>query len=232
MRQKYVFAFVAILALGANVCGILNENFWLKKASEALFIFPLIAYFYDRLPFRNINFLVFFAVFITAAVSSFLSDFWYFKEFSLGLWLGVYVFLVREAIKHTEHEKGSKFTSLYFVAIILVYIYFLSLHVLEIERSLNNELLLSFYIIYYLNILIFAGAALIYYLNSFSRKSVFFVSLTLAFIFSDVLRDMGIFYFRDISVELTASLIRFAAITLVFLFFITGEKKLRLLHLV
>ena len=232
MRQKYIFAFLAIIAVVANITGILRENFWLKNTSEALFIFPLIGYYYRKLPLKNINFFIFFLMFISAATFSIFAEFWYFKEFSLGLWLGVYIFLIREAIKHTEHEKGSKFTVLYFIGIIGIYCYLLSLHVLEIEQSLNNGYVLSLYIIYYLNILILAGVALVYYLNSFSRKSVFFVSLTLAFIFSDVLRDMETFYFQDLSVELTGSLIRLGAINLVFLFFVTGEKKLRLLHLV
>jgi hypothetical protein len=43
---------------------------------------------------------------------------------------------------------------------------------------------------------------------------------------------MEVFYFRDLSVEIVGSLIKFAALKLVFLFFITPEKKLRLLHLV
>lgn len=161
-----------------------------------------------------------------------IKDVWYFEQMKLGFWMGSYIFLSREAIKHTEYERGNKFTTLYFVGIIAVYVYLLSIHVIEIEPNVTNRFILSIYIIYYLNILFLAIAALVYYLNSFSRKSVFFICLTLAFIFSDVLRDMEVFYFKDVSVELVASLIKFAALKLVFLFFVTREKKLRLLHLI
>lgn len=122
--------------------------------------------------------------------------------------------------------------SLYFIGVVAIYAYLLSLHVLELERSLSDGFLFAYYIIYYLNILILAITALVYYLNSFSRKSVFFMCLTLSFIFADVFRDMEVFYFPDLSIEVVGSLIKFAAIKLALLFFVTPEKKLRLLNLV
>lgn len=69
-------------------------------------------------------------------------------------------------------------------------------------------------------------------LNSFSKKSVFFICLAITFIVVEVLKDMGLFYFKDVSVEIVGKLIKFAALKMVFLFFITKEKKLRLLNLV
>lgn len=232
MKQKYLFAFLVILAMAANVTGIFYENFWLSKAGDFLFIFPLIAYYYKDLPARNLNFYTFLLLIVTANALGFFRDVWYFNFIILGLWLASYVFLVREAIKHTEYEKGSRFMALYFVLVVAVYAYLLSLHIMELERSLSDGFEFSFYIVYYLNILILAVAALVYYLNSFSRKSVFFMCLAISFIFADVLRDMEVFYFADLSVEIVGSLIRFAGLKLAFLFFITREKKLRLLHLV
>lgn len=169
---------------------------------------------------------------LAATALSCIQEMWYIEQVKLGFWIGSYIFLAREAIKYTEYERGSKFTTLYFIAVIAVYVYLLSIHIIEIEPNVSSRFALSIYIIYYLNILFLATAALVYYLNSFSRKSVFFICLTLSFIFSDVLRDMEVFYFRDLSVEIVGSLIKFAAIKLVFLFFVTREKKLRLLHLV
>jgi hypothetical protein len=157
---------------------------------------------------------------------------WYFEHIKLGMWLVGYIFLAREAIKHTEYERGNRFTTLYFISVIAIYVYLLWVHIIEIERNLGHELAFWIYVLYYLNILFVAITALVYYLNSFSKKSVFYICFALSFIFSDILRDMEVFYFRDLSVEIVAALIKFAAIKLVFLFFVTPEKKLRLLHLV
>lgn len=232
MKPKIVLASLTILAIFVNIVGIINEDFWLRRGGEVLFFVPLALYYLKKIPFKNFSFLMFFALAIGATTLSFFRNIWYFEQVKLGFWLVSYVFLAREAIKYTEYERGSKFTTLYFVAILAIYTYLLSIHVIEIEPNVTSSFTLSIYIIYYLNILFLAVAALVYYLNSFSRKSVFFICLTLSFIFSDVLRDMEVFYFRDLSVEVVGTLIKFAALKLVFLFFMTPEKKLRLLHLV
>lgn len=232
MKPKYIFAFLVVVAMLANIIGIFNESFWLSKSSELIFLLPLIAYYYKDLPLNNLNFYTFLVCIICANTLGLIQGVWFMHYVILGLWMFSYIFLVREAIKHTEYEKGSRFMTLYFFLVVSVYTYLLSLHILELERSLNDSFEFSFYIVYYLNILILAVTALIYYLNSFSRKSVFFMCLAIAFIFSDVFRDMEVFYFPDLSVEIVGSLIRFAGLKLAFLFFVTKEKKLRLLHLV
>jgi hypothetical protein len=232
VKQKYLFAFLVVVAMLVNIAGIFFENYWLKKGGEVAFLLPLIAYYSDRIPLKNLNFRAFFLAVLLAGLLSFFEQVPYMSQVILGLWLSAYIFLVREAIKHTEYERGSRFTTFYFVIVVAIYMYLLSLHIQEIERSLEDRFEFMLYIIYYINIMIFAITALIYYLNSFSKKAVFFICLTLAFIFSDVLRDMEVFYFRDLSVEVVGALIRFAALKLVFLFFVTSERKLRLLHMV
>jgi len=232
MKQKIFFALLVVGAIAVNITGIFNENFWLEQSGKLLFILPLLAYYYKRLPVGNYNLYAFLFFLISATSLTFFHQIWFFSYISIGLFIGCYIFLIREAIKHTEYEKGSRFMSLYFVIVVAIYAYLLSLHVLELERNLRDTFLFFYYIIYYLNILILAITALIYYLNSFSKKSVFFMCLTIAFIFADVFRDMKVFYFPDLSIEIVGSLIRFAAIKLALLFFVTPEKKLRLLHLV
>ena len=232
MKQKVLLSLLAIAAMCLNVAGIVSDNFLLRKSGEILFFFPLIFYYFKKIPFKNFNFLMFLGMAMAATLISFGGSIWYFEQIKLGLWLTSYFFLAREAIGHTEYERGSRFTTLYFMSIVGIYVYLLWGHITEIERNLGNDLAFWLYVIYYLNILFIAITALVYYLNSFSKKSVFFICLALSFIFSDVLRDMEVFYFRDLSIEIVGTLIKFAAIKLVFLFFITPEKKLRLLHLV
>lgn len=232
MSQKNFFAFLVILAIIVNVFGIFEHNFWLAKSSEFFLLFSLVAYYYKDLPLNNFNFYSFLACVVLANTLGFIQGVWYLNYMTLGLWLASYVFMIREAIKFTEYAKGSRFMTLYFLLVVAVYTYLLSLHILELERSLKDGFEFWFYIIYYLNLLILAVFALIYYLNSFSRKSVFFMCLAISFIFADVFRDMEVFYFPDLSVEMVGTLIRFAGLKLALLFFVTREKKLRLLHLV
>lgn len=232
MNHKTIFALLVVLAIAVNVYGIFEENFWVTRFAEFFFILPLIGFYYKRIPVGNLNFYAFMALLLTAGIISFFRGFWLVPYVNLGLWMGCYIFLVREAIRHIEYEKGSRYMALYFLAVVGTYIYLLSLHVMELERNLSDVFLFSSYLIYYLNILVLAIAALVYYLNSFSKKSVFFMCLTISFIFADVLRDMEVFYFPDLSVEIVGSLIRFAAIKMTFLFFVSPEKKLRLLNLI
>ena len=232
MKQKSFLVLLAVVGILINIIGIFEDNFWLETSGQALFVLPLATYYYSQLPSKNLNFYALFFCIIATSLAAFFRELWYFNEVIHGLWLIAYIFLAREAIRYIEHKKGSRFTTSYFFTVIAVYAYLLSTHILEIERSLSNNFMLSLYILYYLNILFIAGIALVYYLNSFSKKSVFFICLTLSFIFADVLRDMEVFYFRDLSVELVESLIRFAGLKLVFLFFVTREKKLRLMNLI
>lgn len=232
MNLRFVFIILVVGAMVLSLTGIYQEDHFLEQAGNLLFIFPLLGYYFEKVPIKNVNFSGFMICFLLAGAMTFFNGIWYLNFVALGLWMGSFIFLSREAIQTTEYRKGKGFILLYFLLIVAAYGYLLSLHMVEIEASLSDNLLFSMYLIYYINLMFMAVTALIYYLNSFSRKSVFFICLTLSFIVSDVLRDMGVFYFRDLSVEIVGTLIKFAALKLVFLFFITKEKKLRLLNLI
>ena len=107
----------------------------------------------------------------------------------------------------------------------------MGLHLFELETYISSSLVYGLYILYYINLMLLGLVGLIYYLNSYSRKSVFFISGALAMIFADIFRDMGQFYMQDTSVWLIENLLRFAMISFAFLFFITREKELRLLNM-
>lgn len=231
-KLKFLFIFLVLAAMALSVAGICYENYLMEQTGNLLFLFFLFGYYAQKISARNLNFVGFFLCSIAAGLTSFFLEAWYFTHVALGFWMGSFIFLIREAVQTTEYRRGNNFILLYFIAVIGVYGYLLSLHVVEIEAMVTDGYLFSTYLLYYVNLLILGIAGLIYYLNSFSRKSVYFISLTLTFIFSDVLRDMGVFYFRDVSVEIVGTLIKFAAIKLAFLFFVTREKKLRLLNLV
>ena len=228
-----IFHILLILsAIGIALAGVYLQILWLEVMGRIFVILPLLILYKKRLPSKSLNFLAFSVCLFLAAISSFWKDIWMFDQLVLGLWLAIYIFLGREAFKYTEYVKGSRFTNVCFGLILGLYAYLLLLHVVEIEQALPSDVDLVLYIIYYVSILIFAGTALVYYLNSFSRKSVFFICLALSFVFADILRDMELFYLPDLSVEIVSMLLNFTAIQLTFLFFITPEKKLRLLHLI
>ena len=232
MRLKIIYAFLVLITILSSVVSEVKSMGWWNQTSQIIFILLFFCLFFGKLSLGRSNFTGFLITSLCANITSFFGDSWFFSELTLGLWLGSFVFLVMEAIKFTKYNRRNRYLHLYFFVVVTIYTYLFSLHILEIRENLSNQVLFSMYLIYYLNLLILGVTALIYYLNSFSRKAVFFSCLALAFILSDVLRDMGIFYFRDLSVEIVGSLIRMAGIALAFLFFSTKEKKLRLLHLI
>ena len=232
MKLKFYLILLVSGAIALSIAGIYYENYFMEQAGKMIFVFPLFGYYYKRLPARNPNLYGFLICMLAAVFFTFFQNIWYFDQISMGLWMGSFIFLIREAVQTTQYRRGTGFMLLYFLFVVGVYGYLLSLHIVEIEANVTDNYLFSTYVIYYVNLLIFGVAALVYYLNSFSRKSVFFICLTLSFIFADVLRDMGVIYFKDLSVEIVGTLIKFAALKLVFLFFVTKEKKLRLLNLV
>ena len=131
MKQGILLASLAITAMLVNIIGIIREDFLLRKTGEVLFFLPLILYYLRKIPFKNFNFLMFLGMALVATIISYFERVWYFEEIKLGLWLVGYVFLAREAIKHTEYEKGNRFTNLYFVGVIGAYVYLLWGHVSE-----------------------------------------------------------------------------------------------------
>lgn len=121
---------------------------------------------------------------------------------------------------------------LYFILIVGINGVLLVYHVMEIKEYINNNYTFVIYILYYVNLLILGIIAFIYYLNSYSKKSMYFISLSLGIIFADVLRDMGVFLPQDLSVEVAESIIRMGCAVFAVLFFVTKEKQLRLLNLI
>ncbi|HKJ49315.1 MAG TPA: hypothetical protein VJ973_09515, partial [Christiangramia sp.] len=119
-----------------------------------------------------------------------------------------------------------------FVLMIAANVYFVFEHFQEIGSKIDGWQEYWFYLMYYFVLLVLAIVGLIYYLNSYSQKSVFFIVLVMTIIVSDILRDMAIFYLPDTSVLLLQNFLEFAGVVLAFQFYATKEKKLRLINLV
>lgn len=232
MKLKYFCGFVGILAILSGIASSFYEVEWLRESSQIILIFSLFGYFFDDLQDTDINFYGFFIASLIASIADVFEELWYFSHVAIGFWMVCFWFLVREALQYTEYSKGSRLVRLYFILAVGAYAYLLSRHLMEIEKNFSDDLQLLMYLLYYFNLLALAVTALIYYLNSFSRKSVYFLSFVLALIFSNLLRDMVIFYSRDLSVEIAGLITKFASFVLIFLFFATKEKRLRLLNLV
>lgn len=232
MNLRIISAIVLGAVVLCNVIAVAETLSWLQNLTQIAFLLILLGLSFDNETLKKTTLFGFVLFAVAANLTSLAEGQWYFSEITLGLWLAAFVFLIMEAIKFTKYNRRNRYLHLYFLTVVGIYGYLFTLHILEIGQKLPNDFLFSMYLIYYVNLFILGVTALIYYLNSFSRKAVFFSCLALAFILSDVLRDMGHFYFRDLSVEIVGTLIKHAALALTFLFFITKEKKLRLLNLI
>ncbi len=231
MKLKIFCITAFILLLVSNFYAIISSEYWLVHINNLLFLFFAMALFHKRYKKFNRNFLIFLGA---LGVSSFIRIFeeeWVFNEFSLILLTVAYLALIFEALQHTKVKNANSFMLAYFFLVVGANGYLLSMHVYEMREHVENSLVYALYVIYYLNLLILGITALTYYLNSYSRKSVYFISLVLGLIFAEVLRDMGIFYLKDPSVEIAEGILRMGVALLAVLFFVTGERKLRLVNL-
>lgn len=205
---------------------------WGVHLSGIFMILILFTGYYKRLEFKNTNLVAFFLLNLFAEMHGFIKNDKPIYFFCMLLTMASYFFLYREALRYTKRETANKFILIFFIALIAANVYFLASHLYEIELRIKSFLEFAFYSLYYINILILCVVGLIYYLNSYSRKSVFFISLVMAVVFADVFRDMARFYLTDTSVQVMEYLLKYGAFILAFQFFATPEKKLRLINLI
>jgi len=232
MKHSRLYLIICLPLIIINLFAVFNNISWLTHFSEILIFIPLVFAYFNKLDFKNINLSGFLVLSVLAIVLRFFE-----KEFSVYLISNLfsmlsYSFLIREALRYTRRETGNRFMQVFFFLLIGLNVYFVSQHLQELEIHMAGIIEFGIYSIYYINLLILAIVALIYYLNSYSRKSVFFITLVMAIVVSDILRDMATFYFPETSVLLMNSFLGMSAIILSFLFFATEEKKLRLINLV
>lgn len=218
--------------LGANLYATIGEVDWLMQGTQILFILVVFTIYLIRNKKPGFNALCFFLFFFLAQIAGF-----FFNTGSLSLLLFFcyivgYIGLSREAFQHTERQAASKTILVYFILLISVNTYLLLTHVIELKSYMSSDLEFAVYVLYYFNLLILGIFGLIYYLNSYSRKSVYFITLVLAFIFADVFRDAAHFYLKDSAILITGNLLWFTGLTFCLLFFLTPERKLRLMNLV
>ncbi len=232
MKYSRIFLLASIPVLIFNLYSVISGISWGINLSDFFILLVLFSGFRKRLNLKNLNLLAFLLFTIAAELLGFLKDLKFVYLISVFFSMASYFFLYREALTYTRRETANKFILGFFIALIAANAYFLLSHLQEIEQHVKGMVEFSFYSLYYINLMVLGVVGLIYYLNSYSRKSVFFISLVMAIIFSDVFRDMEKFYMADTSVLLTEYLLKYGGFILAFQFFATKEKKLRLINLV
>ncbi len=232
MNYRRIFVLASLPILLLNLYGVIREIDWLVDFTEFLVYLPFFIGFYRKLDFTNINLNAFLSLSLCTALFRFFDQEKVVYMLSMVFSMVAYIFLYREALKYTKRETANKFILSFFIILIVANAYFLSGHLQEMEVHISGIVEFGFYSLYYVNLLVLAVIGLIYYLNSYSRKSVYFITLVMAIVFADVFRDMAVFYLRSTSVSFIEVLLRYSAVLLAFYFFATREKKLRLINLV
>lgn len=230
------FSQICILAcfpvLMVSLFAVIYDLHWLSNTAELAMYFLLLVGYAQKLNFRNMNIVLFLGFSLVAVVLNFFRDYGLLLLMAMFFQMGAYVFLTREAHQYTQRETANRFMLVFFFLMIGANCFFVYKHFQELESKLVGILEFSFYSIYYLNLLVLAIMGLIYYLNSYSRKSVYFISMVTAIVVSDILRDMVLFYLPDTSVSMLQTILHFSFILLAFQFYSTREKKLKLINLV
>lgn len=220
------------LVIIVNFWAILAGKFWLENFTCIIFLFFAVLLVFREVREFSTYFFAFIGLTMVSYIARFFPEEYFANEISLFCLSAANIALILEAWKFIEPRKGSKGMNLYFVLILGVNFFLLAAHVLEMKEYIASNVVFWLYAIYYLNLFILGVTSFLYYLNSYSKKAVYFISLVLGLIFGDMLRDMSIFYFSDPGVELAESLIRVACAVFAVYFFVTKEKQLRLANLI
>lgn len=232
MKIKSLGWVLIILLLLINIWAILTEIFWLENTSSMLFFLVVILLAVNQYKKFNRFLYMFLGFTVLSYLMRFYSGDWYSNEIALLFLTVAYLSLNLEAIKHIAIKNASNYMLLYFILVVGINGCLLGYHLLEIKQYMSSNIVFSVYLIYYINLLITGIIAFIYYLNSYSKKSMYYISLVLGIIFADVLRDIGVFFPKDPSVEIAESIIRSGSAVFAILFFVTKEKQLRLLNMI
>ncbi len=231
MKYSRILIFACVPILIINLFAVIYDMDWLANLSFFLVYPPLLGGFYKKLDFSNLNIILFFMVSVVGVGLGFVVEDYAYLPILFFTMLS-YFFLIKEALRYTKREAANRFMLFFFFLLIAGNVYFLFEHLQEMELHVAGIMEFGFYSVFYVNLLILGVVALIYYLNSYSRKSVYFITLVMTLVLADVLRDMAAFYLRDTSVLLMESVLRFGSVFLACQFFVTEEKKLRLINLV
>jgi len=232
MKLRVICAIGGIFLLAANIYSLLNNIFWLGILSHIGFYMLTFFLFFSKRKFYTIFYYSFLVLTFLSYGLRIFSEYWFFNELSLLLQAISYLALIMEATKHFKVKHASSFMLVYFFSVIGLNTYLILLHIFEMKSYISSNGTFIVYAFYYLNLGALGIVAFVYYLNSYSRKSMFFITLVITLIFADILRDMGVFYFKDISVEICESIIRIGSALFLTLFFITKEKRLHLSNLI
>jgi hypothetical protein len=218
--------------LGVNLYATIGDIDWLMRGTQLIFILGVFTIYLKRNKKPSYNAIIFFSFFLLAQVICLAFPGFNLELLLLLCYMGAYFGLSREAFQHTQRQTATKTILVYFILLIGVNTYLLLTHVIELKGYMSSNLEFGIYIFYYLNLLILGIVALIYYLNSYSKKSVYFITLVLAFIFADVFRDAAHFYLKDSAILITGNFLWFTGLVFCLFFFLTPERKLRLMNLV
>lgn len=232
MKSPLLPASAIILASILNFYALFSGLYWLENLTYMLFFILAIFLVFPKRKKFNRNFYFFIGLTCLSYFIRFFSQDWFVREVALIFLALAYVVLMVESSKFIVPKRASTLMGIYFVLVLGVNFLLLSAHILEIKAFIASKISFWIYILYYLNLFVLAVISFLYYLNSYSRKAVYFISLVLGVVFADVLRDMGVFYFQDPSVQMAESIIRLGSAIFAVLFFVTKEKQLRLANLI
>ena len=208
-----LFQYILILLvplLAINLYAAIAEADWLMQATQLIFV-PGLAGIYIKLKKNmSLNAILFFIFFFVAQINGFIFNTNNLTIISFFFYIIAYFGLSREALQNTQLETASKTILVYFFLLIAINAYLLFTHVLELKQYMSDELEFGIYIAYY---------------------GVLLVMLVLTFIFSNVFRDSAYFYMKDSAILITGNLLWYNGLIFSLLFFLTPERKLRLLNL-
>ncbi len=164
------------------------------------FVFKLLllcAFLLHRKAEKRTTFYLFLSLLlITDILAYFVAEVNFFFVVPMGvIFFACYVLLIRDAYKQFKVQDARNVFGFYYLFVILVNGALLTLHLVNLYGYLEDQILMYVGQVFY-NIVLYLiiVVSLAYYLNSYSKKSMYFLIGTLCFVGSDILASALLFY--------------------------------------
>lgn len=226
MKLKLCIA-ACILAAAGTLYFISIEDYYLTAILRVVFKLLLLAIFITHKKVQNKQ--IFYSFFGILLLSDILSIFFYVSSYVLvaigTVFFAGYILLLKDSFSQYKIRDLRNVVAIYYLFVIAINALLMVFHLYNLYNYMEETPLIFMGQVFY-NIVLYLMVinALAYYLNSYSKKSMFFLIGTLAFVFSDIL--VSAYYFYNIKEDLILIHTVLSMIGYLFFFnyFFTPEK--------
>jgi hypothetical protein len=181
-----LIALLGLMLLAGFLTSTENVSILTKVTKLLIIPFLLIFYFSNKSYMANVFFTIFLLTFLGDIFSVFnFNDM--VEKLSKSMYLGSYLLLIFVLIGKLKRVKFEGLVSLYLIVVLIINTYFMYLFFDVVDDSFSDSVNLVLYVSRGITILVMGFLAFAVYLSKETTQSILFLTMTICFVFSDVL---------------------------------------------